>query len=187
MNWLTIVLVAIIGLSTWRAYQNGFLRELVSLCVAILAIPIAGIFYDDLFRKLNPIVTNREAAYLVSFLAILGGVIILGQVAAHLLKQAVALLNLGVADRLAGGAFGFLKAALICQVVLIALVAFPNPNLKSTIDESPVAKGLIDAAPVVLAFLPRTFENAIDLFMNGIQVAADAVPGSATPAATPTP
>ncbi|MCZ2111172.1 MAG: CvpA family protein [Dehalococcoidia bacterium] len=181
MNWLSIALLAVIALLTWRAFVNGFIRELVSLCVAILAVPIAGVFYDDLYRKLSPIVTNETMAKLVAFLAILGGVIIGGQVVAHLLKQTVAMLNLGAADRLAGGLFGFVKAVILCQVILIALVAFPEPDLHATIDESPVATVLIDSAPMVLAFLPKTFEAQIDLFRAGMDAAQALSDGTPTP------
>lgn len=184
VDWLTIALLAIIGLFTWRAFSNGFIRELVSLCVAILAIPIAGIFYGDLTRKLLPIITDETVAKLVAFLSILAGVIIAGQVAAHLLKRTVAMLNLGALDHLAGGAFGFLKAVIICQVVLIALVAFPSPDLHKNIDASPVATTLVDAAPVVLAFLPKTFDTAISTFEHSVSAAntlADQT-GGATPA-----
>lgn len=184
MNWLSIALLVVIGLSTWRAFVNGFIRELVSLCVAILAIPIAGVFYDDLYRKLSPIISNETLAKLVAFLAILAGVIIAGQVVAHLLKRTVAMLNLGAADRLAGAAFGFLKAVIICQVVLIALVTFPEPDLQSTIDDSPLATALIDSAPMILAFLPKTFDAQIDLFKAGLDAAQSLAGG--TPTATPT-
>lgn len=181
VDWITIALAAGIALVTWRAYANGFIRELVSLSVAVLAIPIAGVFYDDLTRKLEPIISDPTAARLVAFVSILFGVIIGGQVIAHLLKRAVAMLNLGVLDHLAGGAFGFLKAVLICQVILIALVAFPSPDLQENIDESPVARGLLDAAPVVLAFLPETFDRAINGFRDGINALHDA---GTTPAGT---
>lgn len=125
MNWVSIVVVLVLALTTFRAYRNGFVRELVSLCATILAIPMAGIFYDDMYPKVLPIVDNEALAYLVAFLAILIGVLILGQVAAHLLKQGVNLLNFGAADQLAGGAFGLITGILICQAVLIALVLFP--------------------------------------------------------------
>jgi len=185
VNWLTIGLAAVIVFLTWRAYSNGFIRELVSLCVAILAIPIAGIFYDDLTRKLDPIISDATAARLVAFLSILIGVVIAGQVVAHLLKRAVAMLNLGALDHLAGGAFGFLKAVILCQVVLIALVAFPSPDLGDSIDESPVARTLLDTAPAVLAFLPNTFDREIHAFLDGIQtVGSQAAGASATPTAS---
>ena len=48
------------------------------------------------------------------------GVLIAGQVASHLLRTTAEALNLGQVDKIAGGAFGFLKGVLICQVILIA-------------------------------------------------------------------
>jgi hypothetical protein len=172
VNWLTVVLVAVLALATWRAYRNGFVRELVSLCSVILAIPIAGLFYRDLYPKVQPIVGNETLAGLVSFLAILAGVVVGGQVVAHLLKAGVSMLNLGALDQLAGGAFGFLKAALLCQVILIALIRFPRPDIQGPIDGSPVARGLLDSAPLVLAVLPGHFHDALDAFLDGVQAAS---------------
>ena len=164
MNWLDFVLIAVIGFSSFNGYRNGFIRELVSIASVILAIPLAGIFYDDMFPKVDPIVDNEDLAALLSFVAILAGVIIGGQVAAHLLKRTAEILNLGVLDRLAGGVFGFFKAVFIAQVILIVLVTYPRPDLREDIDASPVAQRLLDTAPTVLAFLPEVFDEGIDLF-----------------------
>jgi membrane protein required for colicin V production len=183
VNWLDVILVAAIGFSTWNGFRNGFIRELVSIASVILAIPMAGIFYDDMFPKVEPIVDNRNLAALISFVAILLGVIIGGQVAAHLLKRTAEILNLGVLDRLAGGAFGFLKAVFIAQVILIALVTFPSPDLRDEIDGSPVAKRLLDSAPTVLAFLPEKFDSGADLFKK-FNETLDLLPG-VTPTSTP--
>jgi membrane protein required for colicin V production len=168
VNWLDLVLITAIGYSTYSGYKNGFIRELVSIAAVILAIPLAGIFYDDMFPKVEPIVRNEDLAALVSFIAIMGGVIIGGQVAAHLLKRTAEILNLGILDRVAGGAFGFLKAVFIAQALLVALVTFPNPDMRGKVDSSPVATRLLDAAPTVLAFLPGTFDEGIDLFKEHI-------------------
>ena len=184
VDWLSVVLLAALALVTWRAWANGFVRELVSLCAVILAIPVAGIFYDDMFPKVNPIVTNDNLALLVSFLSIMAGVIIAGQVASHLLKRAVAMLNLGAADQVAGGVFGFLKAAIVLQGVLIALVAFPTPNIKDEIDGSPVATRLLGAAPLTLSILPDDFEATIDAFLDGVAGVAGELPIE-TPTAAP--
>jgi membrane protein required for colicin V production len=181
VNWLDIVLLGAIGFSAYRGYSNGFIRELVSIASVILAIPLAGIFYDDLFPKVEPIVRNEDFAALVSFLAILIGVIIGGQVAAHMLKRTAEILNLGVLDRLAGAAFGFFKAVVVAQVLLIALVTYPRPDLREDIDGSQVAQRLLDSAPTVLAFLPSTFDEGIDLFEEHIKTLDDAI-GTETPA-----
>lgn len=181
MNWLTIVILAVIGILTWRSYSAGFIRELVSLAAVILAIPVAGVLYDDLYPKVHPIVDSEALANLVSFVALFAGVLIAGQIASHLLRQTAEALNLGAVDKLAGGAFGFLKGVLICQVVLVALVAFPAPDLRDEIDESPVAKQLVSGTPFVLAILPDNFENRVDGFLDGF------FKDNGVPAPSPTP
>ena len=169
MNWLDFVLIAVIGFSTFSGYRNGFIRELVSIAAVILAIPVAGIFYDDMFPKVEPIVDNEDLAALLSFVAILAGVVIGGQVAGHLLKRTAEILNLGVLDRLSGGVFGFLKAVVLAQVLLVVFVTFPRPDFREDIDGSIVSQRLLDTAPTVLAFLPNVFDEGIDLFEQYIE------------------
>lgn len=186
MNWLTIVLLAFIGLLAFRAYRNGFVRELVSLSAVILAIPVAGLFYDDMYPKVHPIVDNENLAYLISFVAIFAGVIVAGQVVSYVLREFVTMLNLGVLDHAAGGLFGFLKAIIGAQVVLSALVLFPSPDLRGSIDDSALATGLLDAAPAVLAILPESFDRGVDAFRAGAG-AVNGEPAPAPPRATPAP
>lgn len=184
MNWLTVVLLAFTGFLAFRAYRNGFVRELVSLSAVILAIPVAGVFYDDMYPKVHPIVENENLAYLISFVAIFAGVIVAGQVISYVLREFVTMLNLGALDHVAGGLFGFLKAVIGAQVILSALVLFPSPDLRGSIDDSAVATALLDAAPAVLAILPESFNNGVDAFRAG----AAAIDGEdPPPAETPEP
>ncbi|WBL34936.1 CvpA family protein [Tepidiforma flava] len=183
MNWLDLLLIAAIGLSAWRGYANGFIRELVILVSVILAIPIAGALYARMFPKVDPIIDNEDLSAVISFLAIMAGVIIGGNVAAHLLKRTAEMLNLGGLDRLAGGLFGILKAALVAQAILIVIVRYPSPDLRDDIQGSRTARILLDAAPLTLAFLPQTFETGVELFRK----AADAIDEAAGPAPTPAP
>ncbi|MGK2965594.1 MAG: CvpA family protein [Tepidiformaceae bacterium] len=173
MNWVSIVLLAVIGWMTWRAYSTGFIRELVSLGAVIIAVPVAGILYDDLGVKIEPIVDSPNLANLIGFLGILFGVVIAGMVVAHLLKRTVTLLNLGWADDWAGAAFGFLKAVVLCQVVLLALVVFPKPDVRDDINDSFVAGALLDSAPVMLALLPGRFEDGLDRFLDQVDGATE--------------
>jgi membrane protein required for colicin V production len=166
MDWVSVVLLAGIGLLTWRAYANGFVRESVSLAAVVLAIPIAGIFYDDLYPKVHPIVDSEALARLISFLAIFFAVVIGGQVGSYLMRGVARALNLGSVDRVAGAAFGFAKGVVASQAILLAFVAFPKPDLHDDIDRSPVARALLDAAPSVLVVLPATFDRALDAFLS---------------------
>ena len=173
MNWVSLVIIVIVALLTWRAFRRGFLRELVGLAALILAVPVAGVFYDDMVPKVEPIIDNSLASALISFLAILIGVIVAGQLIGYLLRRSVDVLNLGGADRVAGAAFGFLQGALLCQVLLVALVNFPEPDVRTHIDDSPVATGLLDGAPFVLSILPDQFDDAVDLFRESVDLLDD--------------
>ncbi len=169
MDWVSIVIIAVVALLTWRAFRRGFLRELVGLAALILAVPVAGVFYDDMVPKVEPIVDNTLASGLISFVAILVGVIVAGQLVGYLLRRSVDVLNLGGADRIAGGAFGFLQGLLLCQVLLVALVIFPQPDLRPQLDDSPIATRLLDGAPLVLSILPVDFRESVDLFLEGLE------------------
>ncbi len=185
MNWVTLLILVFIGFITYRAYRNGFIRELVSLCGVVLAVPLAGIFYDDMFPKVEPIVDNPELASLISFIAILAGVIIGAQVLAYFLRSAVTMLNLGVLDEIAGGLFGFLKGILVVQVLLIASWVFPSPDLRKSIEASPVATRLIDASPFALAILPKQFDDIIARFPDEFGPEPEADEAEATPTPAP--
>lgn len=183
MNWLSIAIIAILALLTWRSYRAGFIRELVSLAAVILAIPVAGVFYDDMFPKVHPIVDNDALANLICFVSIFAGVIIAGQVASTLLKQMAEALNLGSVDHLAGAAFGFLKGVLVCQALLVAFVAFPSPDIREEIDDSVIATRLLDGTPFVLAILPDSFNDEVSHFFDGLFNESE---DEETPGATPT-
>lgn len=173
MNWVSVALVVIIGLLTWRAYRSGIIREVVSLCSVILAIPIAGGLYPKMYPKFHPIVDNEALANLVCFLTIFFAVVIAGLVLGELLRNTVRMLNLGAVDQLAGAAFGFMKGVILCQVLLIVLVKFPEPDITAEIDESPVATGLLETAPLVLSILPERFDQAVDLFLTSSETIED--------------
>ena len=168
MNWVSLVIIAVVALLTWRAFRQGFLRELVGLAALILAVPVAGVFYDDMVPKVEPIIDDATVSALVSFLLILAGVIVAGQLIGYLLRRGVDVLNLGGADRIAGAAFGALQGLLLCQVLLVALVNFPTPDIRTHIDDSIIATRLLEGAPVVLAILPDSFQEAVDLFREGL-------------------
>lgn len=183
MNWVSFLILGVLALLTWRAYRNGFVRELVSLAAVVLAVPIAGLLYDDMVPKVDPIVDNILLSNLISFLAIFAGVIVAGQVGAHLLRRSVEILNLGAADQLAGGAFGLLKGVILCQVLLISLVMFPKPDLRDDIDDSRIARTMLDGTPFVLSILPQRFNDGVDAFIEGVDHIEQAFRGGGPPAA----
>ena len=118
VNWLDLVLLAAIGFSTFSGYRNGFIRELVSIASVILASPLAGIFYDDMFPKVEPIVRNAQFAALLSFVAILAGVLWFAPSIGHHMSQTLRV----IMTRL----MGMIPAAIAVEMILTGLAhTFP--------------------------------------------------------------
>ncbi len=166
MNWLDIVIIAVILVFALSAYSAGLIREVVTLVAAVLGIVIAGLLYDDLAADVLVFINNEEAALAVSFLILLGAVYLLGQIIAYLLKRAATLLMLGWADHLGGAAFGLLKGFIVVEVLLILFAAYPQLSLDDAIDDSELAPVFLDSVPVLLKVLPGQFDDRVDRFLS---------------------
>lgn len=164
MNWLDIVIILVVAFFAFMAFRAGLIRELVTLVSAVAGIVLAGLFHDDFSREVLVSIDNENASLLVSFLILLGAVYLAGQLIAIMLRQVASLLMLGWADKAGGAAFGVLKGLIIVQVLIIALVTYPQLGLDDAIDGSALASVFLDAVPVLLLILPNEFERAVDAF-----------------------
>ena len=162
MNWLDILILAALAWFTWAAYRSGLVREFITLAAILLALPIAGLFYDRLAERLVDIIGGQTGAAVVAFLMIFVAVIVAGQLASIAVKQAVQLLHLGWADHSAGAFFGFVKGLLIVEALLILFVTYPEPDFREDVAGSPTASFLLDDLPVAGALLPSEFETHVD-------------------------
>jgi len=164
MNWLDLVIVLVIAWLTYSAFGAGLIREIVGLIAAVLAVVVAGVYYDALARDVLTFIEDDTTALVVAFLMLLGSVYFLGQLLAYILKQTVSLLMLGWADHLAGAAFGFLKGFVLVEILLILFVTYPELGLDDVIAGSAFAQVFLEGLPVLLALLPDEFEAAVDSF-----------------------
>ena len=143
MNSLDIIFLILIGVSVLYSFIRGLVREIFSFLAIILGFFGASHAYSPFADWLRKWIANETFAQILAF-AILFVVIacsigLLGRVLSRLVKK----VDLSWADRLGGGAFGFLKAILLIAIILLALTAFLPPRSK-LISESRVS-------PVVLA------------------------------------
>ncbi len=166
MDWLSLLLVVFIAVLVVRAWRNGIVREFVALGALIIAVPIASTFYGDLVPKVEPIVDNLKLANLVAFLAIVFGIVIVGQLVSSMLSRIVQVLQLGSLDHSVGAVFGFLQGCLLVQVVLLVFISYPQPDLRTHIDSSLVATWLVDYSSLTRALLPGVFDSAIDIYRS---------------------
>ena len=163
MHWLDLLIVAIIAWLTFRALTVGLIREVVTAAAFVVGAVLAGNYYGELADDIAFAVEDETWRQLVAFASIFIGVVVIGQIAALLLKRIASLLLLGPFDRLGGAAFGLAKGVLLVEVLLFAGLAFPvSTGVDAAIDESTLAPLFAEGIPVLLELLPAEFESAVD-------------------------
>ncbi len=164
MNWVDGVIVVAIAWFTFSAFQAGLIREVVTVVSVLLGIVLAGLFYTDLADDIKLAVDSDRAARTIAFLAIFGATALAGQLAAMLLKEAASFFMLGIADQMAGALFGFAKAILLLEILLIVFVTYPSLGLRDAIEGSIFAPIFLERVPFLLKVLPSEFQAGVDTF-----------------------
>src|SRR5437764_13615006 len=110
MNWVDAAIVIVFIYFIITAFSAGFLREVIGIGSAILAVVLAGLFYDEVADTLLSSIDNATTASVVAFLIILFGVTLAGQGLAMLLNPALTVMQLGIFNLLMRQAIGAVNA-----------------------------------------------------------------------------
>lgn len=160
MNWLDIVIAAILLFSGLAALRNGITREVIRL--AALAIGVLGAlwFHDQLAPMLTFIDTPALAKF-VAFGGILVGCVVLGTVVAWMLDKFWGATGLRWFDRLLGGGFGVVRGWAVATVMLLGVVAFvPIAGVERTVASSTLAPMLLHSARAASYLAPISVRQA---------------------------
>lgn len=127
-HWIDYVIIAVVGLSVITGLFRGFVKELIALCVWILAIWLAFTYSPILDPWLQSYVHDKTARTVVAFVAILLATIILGGIVNALLSFILHRSGLSGTDRLLGMGFGFVRGVFIVALLMLVvkLTSFPQ-------------------------------------------------------------
>jgi membrane protein required for colicin V production len=163
VHWIDLLIVGVIAWMTFTAFTNGLIREVVKLIALVLGAVLAGMFYDDLSQNLSFLLDDGITRNLISFGALLGGTLILGQIVAGMLRGTAKLLMLGPFDHLGGAAFGLAKGVILVELALIAVSVFPaSSQVAVAVEESALAPVFLERVPIMELALPDEFDDALD-------------------------
>ncbi len=162
MNWLDIIIIVVIAISTFLGLRAGIIKAVLSLAGLIVGVILAGRYYVTLSEQLT-FISQEDTARVVAFAIILIVVSIIFMVIARFLKWAVSAIMLGWVNRLGGAIFGFVLGAIFCGALLAICVKFLD--VEGVVTGSGLATILLDRFPMVLALLPDEFD-AIRSFFN---------------------
>jgi membrane protein required for colicin V production len=121
LDWL---IAGILVLSVIQAAAQGFVFELFSLAGTVVGYLLAAWEYPVVARYLEPYVKNDLVAAGAGFFLIFVVVVIFAGIAGRIARWATKSVGLHWFDRLLGGAFGFLRGALVVMVLVMAMASF---------------------------------------------------------------
>lgn len=175
MNFLDLIILGVIGLSTLLAFSRGFVKELLSILGWIGAV-IATI---ALFSPTRTIVRQYIAEPLLADIATGIGIFVVTLVICGMLNHWISAQvrgnGLGALDRSLGLVFGFVRGAIIvCAAFILMVWALPNPTERPDIvTEARFLPVVERGAAFMIKLLPedllKTGEDAINRSLNAVE------------------
>lgn len=163
---MTPVDYAIIALLAWSviaAFLRGLIRSLFSLAGIALGIVLAGMYYPQVAALLARWITARPAAETAAFLIIAFAVMLLATLVGFAIRKSCEAIGLGMADRMGGACFGFLRGCLAVTAIVMSVAAFLP---KSTLfRQSYLAPYFLTASHGVSFIVPTDFQQRV---VNGV-------------------
>ncbi|MCL2728176.1 MAG: CvpA family protein [Bacteroidales bacterium] len=157
MNYIDLIIVALLVVAALFGFWKGFVRQLFGLVALFLGIFCAWHFSDFAASYISQWIDKNETAvaiisFAVTFIIVLLGVIFVGKIADKLVK----VITLGLFNRLLGVLFSIVKMAFILSICIWLLQAldqlwpfFPHQECEQSFIFAPVAK----LAPAVFPYI----------------------------------
>jgi membrane protein required for colicin V production len=162
VNWFDIVLIVVLVLTTFMGLRRGVISMVLPLAGLIIGIVLAGHYHGAVGGWLP--IDNPEHAGWAGYAIIIVAVLIVSVILAGILRRFIKLVLLGWVDRLGGAFLGLVLGGLFCGAALAACVKF-GLGL-DFIQDSGIARTLLDYFPAVLDLLPGEFGDAVRDFFQ---------------------
>jgi len=167
MNWLDVVLLIVLLLSTVSAFQKGFSREVIGIAAAIIGLMCGIWFYGLAGAALLPYVSSPQVANFLGFFIVFITCLVLGAIVSAVVRRFVKTVGLSWFDRLLGAVFGLVRGTLVSVAVITALVAFAPAvaanSAPAAVAESRIAPYVVSGASFLVALAPREMKDGFQI------------------------
>ena len=151
MNWLDIVIIAVLIPGAFTGLRIGLIKASLSLAGLIVGINLAGRYYLTLAEQLT-FIPQEKVSQIVGFAIILLCIMLI----VGLLTRLISMVMSGWVNRLGGIVFGLTISALSVSILLAIWVKFFG--MSQIVSDSGLASLLLNQLPIVLALLPSEFD-----------------------------
>ena len=121
LQWIDIAIIAVIGLSILTGLFRGFVKELVALCVWVIAMWLAFNYCQSLDPWLKSYIKEDSARTAIGFVIILFTVLLVGGVINAILSFILKRAGLSGTDKTLGMVFGFTRGVFIVALIMLAV------------------------------------------------------------------
>ena len=121
MHWLDLVIIGVISLSILTGVIRGFIKELIALCIWVLAIWMGYQYAPLLDPYLNSWISDKSIRFIAGFVIIMVSTLITGGIFNAVLGILMKKSGLSGTDRILGIVFGFARGFFIVTLGLLVL------------------------------------------------------------------
>ncbi len=121
IEWIDLAIIGVIGLSMITGLIRGLVKELVALCIWILAFWIAFHYSSVLDPHLKTYISEPTTRQIASFILLLLGSVLIGGLFNALLSFILKRSGLSGTDRLLGMVFGLARGIFIVSLMMVVV------------------------------------------------------------------
>ena len=160
MNWLDVMVLAVLAVSVAMSFRKGLSREVIGLATVVLAILLGIWFYGTAGSFLAPYLSSRALANFAGFMLVFCGVMLVGHLVSYIVGRFLKVTGLSIFDHLLGAVFGALRGVLISVALIMAIMAFSQGDKPpSSVVQSRTAPYMVDAARGFAAMAPHELKD----------------------------
>lgn len=126
--WVDLAIIAIIALSVITGLIRGFVKELIALCVWVLAIWLAFHYTEAIDPWLQAYIQDKAARKIAGFVLILLATLIAGAIINAVFSFILKRSGLSGTDRILGMGFGFVRGVFIVSLIMLVIQMTSVPH-----------------------------------------------------------
>ncbi|KTD73528.1 CvpA family protein [Legionella tucsonensis] len=158
-QWVDLIFIIIIGLSSITGLLRGFIKEFIALGVWILAVWAGYNYSGSLNPYLQPYIQDQSIRTIAGFIVVVLGVLIAGGIGNAILGLFLRGSGLGAMDKVLGGAFGFARGVFILSLIF-AILSMTSLPYQQYVQSSRVYNQLLPVINWISSSLPGLINKA---------------------------
>lgn len=151
-----IVFLILLIAGALRGMSRGLIREIISLVGFVGALIVANLYYHGLAQGITgslggalTVLRQPMVSEVIAFVIILLIVALLAHLVGEVLHKIVGLAFLGLLDSVGGLLFGFVEAAVLILVLLLAVSVISPVTFQTIATQSGIAVALLPYGPLL--------------------------------------